>query len=135
MGYTYGEKLKITNDEVVLDNESVLTKLALSHGTSLISLPSETILILISGVAQSTKLAHFEKSTDEMIMSVGHYPTDLARRGKIGVERKEIYRKMGALFLHKTQFNLNSDILDIPEFFWEYPDIVSITCSYSSTAN
>jgi uncharacterized Rmd1/YagE family protein len=65
-----------------------------------------------------------------MIMSVGHYPTDLARRGKIGVERKEIYRKMGALFLHKTQFNLNSDILDIPEFFWEYPDIVSITCSY-----
>lgn len=37
MGYTYGEKLKITNDEVVLDNENVLTKLALSHGTSRIS--------------------------------------------------------------------------------------------------
>eukprot|EP00029_Vermamoeba_vermiformis_P013645 TRINITY_DN8568_c0_g1_i1.p1 TRINITY_DN8568_c0_g1~~TRINITY_DN8568_c0_g1_i1.p1 ORF type:complete len:418 (+),score=68.18 TRINITY_DN8568_c0_g1_i1:8-1261(+) len=106
MGYTYGEKLKISNDEISLDNESVLTKLAVSHG-----------------VAQSTKLAHFEKSTDDMIMSVGHYPTDLARRGKIGVERKEIYKKMGSLFLHKTQFNLNSDILDIPEFFWEYPDI------------
>ncbi len=32
MGYTYGEKLKISNDEISLDNESVLTKLAVSHG-------------------------------------------------------------------------------------------------------
>ena len=34
---------------------------------------------------------------------------------------KEISKKIGELFLVKTKINLHYDLLDTPEFFWEYP--------------
>ena len=35
---------------------------------------------------------------------------------------KEISKKIGELFLVKSKINLHYDLLDTPEFFWEYPE-------------
>jgi len=38
---------------------------------------------------------------------------------------------MGELFVERTRVNLNSNILDVPEFFWENPELEPI---YRKTA-
>ena len=35
----------------------------------------------------------------------------------------EIRRKMGELFIERNSINLHVDVLDVPEFFWEYPEL------------
>ena len=41
------------------------------------------------------------------------------RHGKISLDRTEISKKIGQLFIERNSVNLYSDILDTPEFFWE----------------
>jgi uncharacterized Rmd1/YagE family protein len=50
-----------------------------------------------------------------------HIPLQLSTTGKIKLTKKEISKKIGELFLVKTKINLHYDLLDTPEFFWEYP--------------
>ncbi len=47
----------------------------------------------------------------------------LARKGKISLSRKEISRKMGEIFTERNSINLHSEVLDVPEFFWNYPEL------------
>src|SRR6202000_2427374 len=49
-------------------------------------------------------------------------PENLAKYGKIFLSRKEIRRKMGELFIERSSIHLHVDVLDTPEFFWEYPE-------------
>jgi uncharacterized Rmd1/YagE family protein len=104
--YAYGDLPKIEEDEIFLHNKSVLTKLAISHG-----------------IAQSVKLSTFEDLIQKTIDSSKSIPTELARRGKIPLSRIDISRKMGELFLERSFINLHSDVLDVPEFFWDYPEL------------
>ena len=46
----------------------------------------------------------------------------MAYTGKIILIKKEISKKIGELFLVKSKMNLHYDLLDTPEFFWEYPE-------------
>jgi len=62
--YTYGDTAKIVEDEIVLPNEDVLTKLAVSHG-----------------IAQSVELAAFESSLQKTFNSTKKIPEDLAVQG------------------------------------------------------
>jgi uncharacterized Rmd1/YagE family protein len=39
---------------------------------------------------------------------------------------------MGELFIERTSINLHMDVLDTPEFFWEYPELEPL---YMMTAN
>jgi uncharacterized Rmd1/YagE family protein len=104
--YVYGEIPKIVEDEIVLPDKDLLTKLAISHG-----------------IAQSVKLGTFELALQKTFNSTKHIPEDLALRGKIPLSRKEIRRKMGQLFIERNSINLHADVLDTPEFFWEYPEL------------
>jgi uncharacterized Rmd1/YagE family protein len=103
--YSLGENWKIQRDEIVLTNDEVLTMLAVSYG-----------------LAQSIKLALFERRIDKTIQKTKHLPEDLAKKGKISLSRKEISQKIGELFIDRSSVNLHSDVLDEPEFFWEYPE-------------
>ncbi len=103
--FTYGELPKIQRDKIVLANRDVITKLAVSYG-----------------LAQSSKLAIFENTIDHTISTTRQLPKDLAEKGKISLSRKQISKKIGALFLDRSSVNLHSDILDEPDFFWEYPE-------------
>lgn len=104
--YVQGESAKIVEDEIMLPNQDILSLIALSHG-----------------IAQSVKLGTFETALQKTFNSTKQIPEELARRGKIHLSRKEIRRKMGELFIERTSINLHMDVLDTPEFFWEYPEL------------
>ena len=113
--FEYGDASRIVEDEIILPNQSILTKLAISHG-----------------IAQSVKLNTFETSLQKTFELTRKLPEDLAKHGSISLSRKAIRRKMGELFLTRTSINLNMDVLDTPEFFWEYPELEPL---YMMTAN
>ncbi len=104
--FSYADPMKIEEDEIYLHNKSTLTKLAISHG-----------------LAQSVKLTTFEELIQNTIDNAKHLPAELARKGKIPLSRKDISRKMGELFIERNFINLHSEILDTPEFFWNYPEL------------
>lgn len=104
--FTYGESVKIDEDEITLHNKGALVKLAISHG-----------------LAQSVKLTTFEELIQRTIDHTKHLPMDLASKGKIKLSRKEISQKMGEIFIERNFINLHSEILDTPEFFWDYPEL------------
>jgi len=118
--FRYGEAIKIHEDEITLQNKSTLAKLAISHG-----------------IAQSVKLTIFEGSIQTTIEATKQLPEYLAKKGKIPLSRKEICRKIGSLFKERHFINLHTEVLDTPEFFWEYPELEPFyrkTASYLETS-
>ena len=104
--YIYGSGMKIEDDEISLHNKDVLTKLAISHG-----------------LAQSVKLTTFEELIQKTIDGTKNIPSQLAKKGKIPLSRKETSKKVGELFIERSFINLQSDTLDTPEFFWDCPEL------------
>lgn len=104
--YTHGDSQKIIDDEITLPNLETLTKLAVSHG-----------------MAQSVKLGTFETALRKTFALTKRIPEDLATYGKISLSRNEIRKKMGELFIERNSINLHLDVLDQPEFFWDYPEL------------
>lgn len=102
--YIYGEDARVADDEIILPNADILTKLAISYG-----------------IAQSVKLGTFEAAIQKTFDSTKQIPEDLARKGDISLSRKEIRKKMGQLFIERNSVTL--DVLEIPEFFWEHPEL------------
>lgn len=113
--FIVGDSPKIIEDEIILAHDDVLHRLAISHG-----------------IAQSVKLSTFENAIRRTFDNTKHLPEDLARHGRIPLSRKEIRRKMGELFIARSSINLQVDVLDTPEFFWEYSELEPL---YAMTAN
>ena len=106
LSYQYGDLIEIKEDVITLQNKSALTKLAVSHG-----------------IAQSVKLAIFEILIQKTIGLTKALPSELARKGKISLSRKQISKKIGELFIRRSFINLHLEILDVPDFFWDYPEL------------
>jgi len=85
---------------------------------------SDPILIfaLSQGMAQSIKLASFETNAITTINNTNYIPKSLAENGSIKLSRHKIAKIRGQLFLTKSDIILNYDLLDTPDFFWEYPE-------------
>lgn len=114
--FSYGETSRIYKDEIILQTKNNLAKLTVSYGLS-----------------QSVKLEIFEEKIESTIEKTKRLPQDLASKGKIVLSRKDISKQIGALFLERNSINLHTDILDTPEFFWEYSDLEPLyrkTCIY-----
>ncbi|QOP40728.1 RMD1 family protein [Sulfurimonas marina] len=103
--YILEDEFKIIYDKFLLDNDSERLKIAIS-----------------SALAQNAKLSQFETKVENTIEENSIIPQNLAKYGKISLSKKEIAKKIGELFLVKSQINLQYDLLDTPEFFWEYPE-------------
>ena len=112
--FMIGDSPKIVEDEIILPNLDVLSRLAVSHG-----------------LAQSVKLGTFESALRKTFNHTKHIPEDLAKHGSISLSRREIRRKMGELFIERSSINLHVDVLDTPEFFWEYTELEPL---YAMTA-
>ncbi len=104
--FSYGDKMRIEEDEILLPKKDALTKLAISFA-----------------IAQSVKLTIFEDTILRTIEHSKQIPKDLALHGKIPLSRRETSRKMGGLFLERNYINLHTEILDTPEFFWEHAEL------------
>lgn len=113
--YLKGDASRIIEDEIILTEDDTLHRLAISHG-----------------IAQSVKLSTFENAIRHTFDTTKHLPEDLAKHGRIPLSRKEIRRKMGELFIARSSINLHVDVLDTPEFFWEYSELEPL---YAMTAN
>ncbi|DAB32487.1 MAG TPA: hypothetical protein CFH79_03605 [Sulfurospirillum sp. UBA11407] len=92
-------------DSIMLADDDELTKIALSYA-----------------IAQSLKVEEFEKKIGKSIKQNAAIPQELAQYGEIKLNKKEISKKIGELFLVKSKVYLHYDLLDTPDFFWEYPE-------------
>lgn len=113
--YIYGNKANIVEDEIVVPDHDVLTKLAFAHG-----------------ISQSVKLDSFEQTIQKTVDLTRELPARMATQGKINLSGNQIQRMMGTLFIDRHSINLHQELLDTPDFFWEYSELEPI---YKLTAH
>ena len=94
---------RLFNDMITLRSGDHMIKLAMSHA-----------------IGQSTKLSHFEERMAETMKAEAQYvPRRLALKGELGMRREEVVRILGRLFMSRVDVNLSSNMLDVPNFFWD----------------
>ena len=93
---------RVFNDMITLRSGDHMIKLAMSHA-----------------IAQSTKLSFFEQRMADQMMEAQHVPKQLALTGQLGMKREAVVRILGALFRSRVDVNLSSNMLDVPNFFWD----------------
>ncbi|KAI0535803.1 hypothetical protein GGR58DRAFT_424808 [Xylaria digitata] len=76
-------------------------------------------LTISHAIAQSTKLCFFEERMSETLADAQHVPKRLALTGQLNMTRTEIVKILGRLFKSRVEINLSSNILDVPNFFWD----------------
>jgi len=107
LNFYYANYSRIYNDVITLRRgSSYMTKLSLSHALS-----------------QSVKISLFEELISSTIEETKDIPEIISETGKIGMPHKEIMRKIGELFLLRTNINSVGSVLDSPEVFWSFPDL------------
>ncbi|MDM5271170.1 RMD1 family protein [Sulfurovum sp. zt1-1] len=100
------QSIKIEMDTIFIDKLDELTMLSVSFA-----------------IAQSLKLSEFEDAMLESLVETEHIPQELVQYGRVAMKRKEIAQERGRLFLTKSRIYLHFELLDTPEFFWEYPEL------------
>lgn len=103
----------IINDVIFLNSENYSNKLVISIA-----------------IAQSVKLDYYENLVDCTIELVKDLPEEVEKEGKVSKTRKEILKVIGRLHRLRISLNLVSNILDEPEFVWDFPAFSSVyeTC-------
>ncbi|KAL2017665.1 hypothetical protein VTK56DRAFT_1879 [Thermocarpiscus australiensis] len=76
-------------------------------------------LTISHAIAQSTKLCYFEERMSQTMLDAQHVPKRLALTGELNMTRTEIVKILGRLFKSRVDINLSSNILDVPNFFWD----------------
>lgn len=109
------DQFRIQRDHIYLTDTSPMHLLAVSHA-----------------LAQSIKLSTFEVSVARTMQSTSQIPRTLAETGKTNLSRRELAQIRGRLFLTKSDIIVRYDLLDTPEFFWEYPELEPV---YQHAAN
>lgn len=110
--FTYGEETTLETHErfnadvITLESDNPQIKLAISYG-----------------LAESIKLEYYEEIIKKTIKKNSKLPQVLAKTGKIALSRRAISQRMGEIFIEMSSVNLNSGYLDVPEYFWRYPNL------------
>lgn len=102
---TGSDTTSIHNDHITLSDDDALEKLAVSHA-----------------LAQSVKLMEFEQQAQRTIEETSYIPENIALYGRANLGRTAIAKLRGTLYLVRSDIHLHFDLLDTPEFFWEYPE-------------
>lgn len=101
-----GQPFTIHHEFLLIPNHEPLTRLALSHA-----------------FAQSAKLEFFEDKAMQVIQQNAHISKELATTGKVPLSRRELSKLRGVLFDTSSDITLHFNLLDTPEFFWDYPEL------------
>lgn len=97
---------RVHHDHIMLDNDDAITRLALSHA-----------------FAQSEKVGFYEEKARNVIERNKFLSKELATKGRITLSRRELSKLRGVLFDTSSDITLNFNLLDTPEFFWDYPEV------------
>ncbi|PHH67095.1 hypothetical protein CDD81_4490 [Ophiocordyceps australis] len=99
----YVKRPRVFNDMItLLPRSDHMIKLTISHA-----------------IAQSTKLCFFEERMSETMLDAQDVPKKLALTGQLNMTRTAIVKILGRLFKSRVDINLSSNILDVPNFFWD----------------
>lgn len=88
-----------------------------------------------NAMTSSVKLGIWEAMLDIYIDGLANVTADLKDGRRIRMSRACILRKTGELFALKHLINLDSDLLETPDFYWDreaLEQLFSKTCSYFS---
>ncbi|MDO3388069.1 RMD1 family protein [Gilvimarinus sp. SDUM040013] len=96
----------IHHDMLELPEDNQMIRLALSHA-----------------FAQSAKLGAFEDKAQDVIHNNAYISKELAATGKLPLNRKQLAKLRGVLFDTSSDIALHYNLLDTPEFFWDYPEL------------
>lgn len=102
MGFCYGEVFKWHRDVVQLQTRDPSEKLAVSFA-----------------VAKSANLSIYESKLEKAIERNAMIPEHMATAGELHMTRKQVNVEIGRLFLLNNAINLETNMLDVPEYFWE----------------
>jgi uncharacterized Rmd1/YagE family protein len=97
----------IRGDVIYLSTDSALERLAYSYA-----------------IAQSVKLDGYEDQVSKAIAVVKDIPEKIVKSGEVGMTSLELNQRIGELYIHRSNLNLHSDILDMPNCLWDL-DVVS----------
>jgi len=92
----------IRGDQIILTSSSPFERLAHSYA-----------------LAQSVRLGVFEVVVDRSIGLTRSIPETMAATGEVRLDECELSKQMGGLLVLRCDVNLNTDILDTPEIFWD----------------
>ncbi|CAH0758337.1 unnamed protein product [Diatraea saccharalis] len=98
---------------LVPEKDNLLEKFAFSHA-----------------MAQSARLGAWEARLEALAAAVRRHSLLMQRDGIAHIQHKEVVRKLGELFSLRHQLNVESDLLDTPDFYWEQEQLERI---YSTT--
>merc|ERR1712187_133152 len=77
-------------------------------------------LAMAFALAQSVRLGSLEMQIDRWIIGTRDLPHEMASTGHVHLSSNQVTRLIGELFCLPHEVNLETDILDTPEFFWNY---------------
>lgn len=93
----------VANDVIILpESTSIMQRLSVSYA-----------------IAQSSVVSIFEERIDRKVDEYKFIPDTLAKVGKINLSIRRVGMMIGDIFVIRHDLNLHSDILDVPDFFWE----------------
>uniref|UniRef100_A0A2A4K752 DUF155 domain-containing protein n=1 Tax=Heliothis virescens TaxID=7102 RepID=A0A2A4K752_HELVI len=81
-------------------------------------------------MVQSARLGAWESRLEALAASVSSHTAAMQHDGAAHVDKKEVVRKLGELFSLRHMLNVESDLLDTPDFYWEEEQLERL---YSST--
>lgn len=73
-------------------------------------------------LAQSINVYYFESSIAKLVKKTKYIPKEIQENGKIEMSGKNISKLIGEILLEKHSINLHFNLLEKPDFFWEYPE-------------
>ncbi|KAI8898617.1 hypothetical protein BC833DRAFT_589253 [Globomyces pollinis-pini] len=71
-----------------------------------------------AGITRSVKLGSLENLLEVHLTKNKHIPKTLLLGKHLGISRDQMLRNLGELFQLRAMVNLNSDLLDLPDFCW-----------------
>eukprot|EP00929_Paragymnodinium_shiwhaense_P053050 TRINITY_DN26564_c0_g1_i1.p1 TRINITY_DN26564_c0_g1~~TRINITY_DN26564_c0_g1_i1.p1 ORF type:complete len:819 (-),score=145.94 TRINITY_DN26564_c0_g1_i1:56-2512(-) len=84
--------------------------------------PTFERVALAYALAQSVRLGSLELRIDKWIGQTRQIPEQMAQDGQTTLSSQQVTKMTGELFTLKHEVNLDTDILDTPDFFWDYGD-------------
>jgi uncharacterized Rmd1/YagE family protein len=134
--YNEREVLTYSYDSASKKTQLVANNFCLSSGQGRSNVDLELEKFTLSNaMSLSVKLAIWEASLGQYIDSIEYVVEDLKCGKTLTISRKEVMRKTGELFALRHSINLSSDLLDVPDFYWENDDLETLylqLCSYFS---